>query len=72
MNTALRLLALLALLATLFVITVMPGSSILDLNIDVGTKVLAFYAAYMVWAVLTVLLGSVFITTWGTRRPAKA
>ena len=38
-NTALRLLTL---LATLFVITAMPGSSILDLNIDVGTKVLAY------------------------------
>ena len=57
-NTALRLLTL---LATLFVITAMPGSSILDLNIDVGTKVLAFYAAYTVWALLTVLLGGVFL-----------
>ena len=36
---------LLALLATLLVITVMPGSSVLDLNIDVGIKVFAFYVA---------------------------
>jgi hypothetical protein len=63
---------LLALFATLLVVTVVPGSSILDLNIDVGVKVLAFYVAYMAWAVLTVLLGSVFFTLWGTRGQAKA
>jgi len=58
---------LLALLAALFVVTVVPGSSILDLNIDVGAKVLAVYVAYMVWAALTVLLVNVFFTHWGTR-----
>jgi hypothetical protein len=41
----------------LFVFTVAPGSSILDLNIDVGTKVLALYVAYMAWALLTALAG---------------
>jgi hypothetical protein len=63
---------LLALLATLLVVTVVPGSSILDLNIGVGTKVLAVYVAYMVWAALTVLLLNVFFTVWGTRQQAKA
>jgi hypothetical protein len=71
-NTALGWLGLLALLATMLTITVVPGSSILDLNIDVGTKVFAFYVAYMVWALLTVLLGSAFFTLWGTRQQAKA
>jgi hypothetical protein len=51
---------LLALLAKLLGVTVVPGSSILDLNIDVGTKVLAVYVAYMGWAALTVLLVNVF------------
>jgi hypothetical protein len=63
---------LLALLATLLVVTVVPGSSILDLNIGVGTKVLAVYVAYMVWAALTVLLVNVFFTLWGARQQAKA
>ena len=71
-NTALGLLGLLALLATMLTITVVPGSSILDLNIDVGTKVFAFYVAYMVWALLTVLMGCAFFTLWGTRQQAKA
>jgi hypothetical protein len=44
----------------------------LDLNIDVGTKVFAFYVAYMVWALLTVLMGCAFFTLWGTRQQAKA
>ena len=61
---------LLVLLAALLVITVVPGSSILDLNIDVTTKVFAFYAAYMAWALLTVLLGNVFVTLWDTRGQA--
>ena len=63
---------LFALLAMLFVITVLPGSSILGLNIDVGSNLFAFYAAYMVGALLTVLLWSVFFTLWGTRQQAKA
>ena len=63
---------LLALLATLLVITVMPGSSVLDLNIDVGTKVLAVYVAYMVWAALPVLLVNVIFTLRGTRQQVKA
>lgn len=72
-NTALRMLALSALLAMLFVFTVAPGSSILDLNIDVGTKVLALYVAYMAWALLTaLLLGKDFFTLWDTPRIAKA
>ena len=72
-NTALRMLALSALLAMLFAITVVPGSSILDLNIDVGTKILALYVAYMAWALLTaLLLGKSFFTLWGTPRIAKA
>ena len=70
-NTALRLVALLALLATLLIVTIAPGSSILDLNIDVGTKVFAFYVAYIVWVALTVPLVSVFINR-GTREHAKA
>ncbi|PSO32530.1 hypothetical protein [Bradyrhizobium sp. MOS002] len=37
-----------ALFATLLVITVMPGSSILDLDIDVGIIVLAFYVTSIV------------------------
>jgi hypothetical protein len=72
LNTALRLLAILALLATLLVISVWPGSSILDLNIDVGAKVLALYVAYMVWAAMTLLVGNVFIIQLVSRRPAKA
>ena len=63
---------LLALLATLLVITVVPGSSILDLNIDMGTKVLAVYVAYMVWAALTVLLVNVFFTQRSAREQARA
>lgn len=63
---------LLALLAKLLGVTVVPGSSILDLNIDVGTKVLAVYVAYMGWAALTVLLVNVFFILWGTRQQAKA
>jgi hypothetical protein len=63
---------LLALLAALLVVTVVPGSSILDLNIDVGTKVLAVYVAYMVWAALTVLLVDVCFTLRGTRQQVKA
>jgi hypothetical protein len=63
---------LLALLASLLAITVMPGSSVLDLNIDVGIKVFAFYVAYIVWAALTVLLVNVFFTLWGTRGRAHA
>ena len=63
---------LLALLATLLVITVMPGSSVLDLNIDVGIKVFAFYVAYIVWAALTVLLVNIFFTLWSTGGRAKA
>jgi hypothetical protein len=42
------------------------------LNIGVGTKVLAVYVAYMVWAALTVLLVNVFFILWGTRQQAKA
>ena len=53
---------LLALLATLIVVTVVPGSSVLDLNINVGAKVLAFYVTYIVWAVLTVPLVDVFLS----------
>ena len=34
--------ALLALLTALLAFTVVPGSSVLDLNIDVGMKVFAF------------------------------
>ena len=72
-NSAPRMLALSALLAMLFVFTVAPGSSILDLNIDVGTKVLALYVAYMAWALLTaLLLGKDFFTLWDTPRIAKA
>ena len=72
-NTALRMLALSALLAMLFAITVVPGSSIPDLNIDVGTKILALYVAYMAWALLTaLLLGKGFFTLRGTPRIAKA
>ena len=71
-DAALRLLALLALLAMLLVVTVAPGTSILDLPIDVGTKVFAVYAAYMVWATLTVLLMSDSIIQWNTREHTKA
>ena len=63
---------LLALLATLLVITVLPGSSVLDWNIDAGIKVFAFYVAYIVWAALTVLLANVFFTLWDTRGSANA
>jgi len=49
-----------------------PGMSILDLTIDVGTKVFALYAAYMAWATLTVLLMNDSITQWITHRPVKA
>ena len=58
--------------AALPVITVMPGSSVLDLNIDVVIKVFAFYVAYIVWAALTVLLVNVFFTLYGPRGQAKA
>ena len=64
--------ALMALFATLLVFTVVPGSSVLDLNIDLGTRVFAFYVAYVIWAVLTVLLASVFISLWGSHRQAGA
>ena len=50
--------ALMALFATLLVFTVVPGSSVLDMNIDMGTRVFAFYVAYVIWAVLTVLVAT--------------
>ena len=62
--------ALLALLAALLAFTVVPGSSVLDLNVDVGTKVFAFYVTYIVWALLTVLLVNVFLS--GARVQTKA
>ena len=72
-NIALNLLALSALLATLLVITVMPGSSIMDLDIDVGAKVLAVYVSYMAWALLSaILMGNIFTALWGTRGQARA
>ena len=72
-NIALNLLALTTLLPTLLVITVMPGSSIMDLDIDVGAKVLAIYVAYMAWALLSaILLGNIFTALWGTHALAKA
>ena len=72
-NIGLRLLAVLGLLTTLLIVTVVPGSSILDLNVDTGTKVLAFYGAYVAWALMTtVLLGSVFFTQWAAREQANA
>ena len=55
---ALNLLALSGLLVTLLVITVMPGSSIMDLDIDVGAKVLAIYVAYIAWTLLIPSLGN--------------
>ena len=60
--------ALMALFATLLVFSAVPGSSVLDLNIDVGTRVFAFYVAYVIWAVLTVLLATVFVSLWGSRQ----
>ena len=63
---------LLGLLVALLVITVRPGSSVWDLDVDVGIKVFAFYVAYIVWAVLTVLLVNVMFTLWGTRKQARA
>ena len=72
-NISLNLLALSGLLVTLLVITVMPGSSIMDLDIDVGAKVLAVYVVYMVWALLSaILLGNVFTALWGSRGHARA
>jgi hypothetical protein len=72
-HTALRLLAVLGLLAMLLIVTVVPGSSILDLNVDTGAKVLALYVAYMAWALLTaLLLGSTFFTQWDARERANA
>jgi hypothetical protein len=72
-NISLNLLALSGLLVTLLVITVMPGSSIMDLDIDVGAKVLAVYVVYMVWALLSaILLGNVFTALWGSRGQARA
>jgi hypothetical protein len=59
--------ALMALFATLLVFTVVPGSTVLDMNIDMGTRVFAFYVAYVIWAVLTVLVANVFISLWGSR-----
>ena len=71
-NISLNLLALSGLLVTLLVITVMPGSSIMDLDIDVGAKVLAVYVVYMVWALLSaILLGNVFTALWGSRGHAR-
>jgi len=64
--------ALMALFATLLVFSAVPGSSVLDLNIDVGTRVFAFYVAYVIWAVLTVLLANALFTLWGTRHQSKA
>ena len=52
------------LLVALLIVTVMPGSSVLDMNIDVGIKVFAFYIAFIVWAALTVLLVNVMFTPW--------
>ena len=72
-NIALNLLALSALLATLLVITVMPGSSIMDLDIDVGAKILAIYVSYMAWALLSAIpLANIFAAVWGTRAQARA
>jgi hypothetical protein len=70
-NTALKLVALLVLLATLLVVTIVPGSSVFDWNVDVGTKVLAFYVAYLVSAALTAPLMNVFINRC-TREHVKA
>ena len=72
-NISLNLLALSGLLVTLLVITVMPGSSIMDLDIDVGAKVLAIYVAYIAWALLSaILLGNIFTALWGSRGQARA
>ena len=60
---ALNLLALSGLLVTLLVITVMPGSSIMDLDIDVGAKVLAIYVAYIAWTLLIPSLGNYDLLT---------
>ena len=69
----LNLLDLSALLVTLLVITVMPGLSIMDLDIDVGAKVLAVYVAYMAWALLSaILMGNIFTALWGSRGQARA
>ena len=58
--------ALMALFATLLLFSVVPGSSVLDMNIDMGTRVFAFYVAYVIWAVLlTVLVANVFISLSG-------
>jgi hypothetical protein len=72
-NIALNLFALTTLLATLLIITVMPGSSIMDLDLDVGAKVLAIYVSYMAWALLSaILLGNIFTALWGSRGQARA
>ncbi|PSO32527.1 hypothetical protein [Bradyrhizobium sp. MOS002] len=52
------------LLVALLIVTVMPGSSALDMNIDVGIKVFAFYLAFVAWAVLSVLLVNVMFAPW--------
>lgn len=39
---------LMGLLVALLAVTVMPGSSVLDMNIDVGIKVFAFYLTFIV------------------------
>jgi hypothetical protein len=72
-NTGLSLLAVLGLLATLLVFTAVPGWSVWDMNIDVGMKVVAFYVAYVAWAILTaVLLVNVVVTLSVTHEQAKA
>ena len=72
-NIAFNLLALSVLLATLLAMTVVPGSSIMDLDIDVGARVLAVYVAYMAWALLSaILLGNIFTAVWGTHALVKA
>jgi hypothetical protein len=45
----------------------MPGLSIMDLDIDVGAKVLAVYVAYS-----AILLGNIFTAVWGTHALVKA
>jgi len=72
-NIAFNLLALSVLLATLLAMTVVPGSSIMDLDIDVGARVLAVYVAYMAWALLSaILMGNIFTALWGSRGQARA
>ena len=78
-NKALRLTALFASLFTITPIALVGGLSLTAIILTLsgfvdnpapGATLLVTYLSYMVWALLTVLLGNLFIAVWGDKRIA--